>query len=120
MATSRKERINNEIKKILSDVIPGKLKDPRITGLVTVIRAEATADLKHCKAFLSIFGKDRASEQQTFEAILAAAGYIRSELSRGLTTHSTPQLHFVFDNSMEHSDKINSILLKLNLGDKDE
>lgn len=110
MANNRIEKINTELQRSISVIIDNKLKDSRITGLITVLRVDASADLKHAKVFLSILTNTPEKTAKCFEAINSAAGFIRSEASRNFNAHTMPQLHFVLDDSLEHSLKINAIL----------
>ena len=106
----RMEKINSEIQKALSEIISYRLKDPRVTGLVSVLRAETTPDLKHCKVLLSVYAKEEESVRQTFEAIERCKGFIRHELGREVSLRVLPELHFVADDSISYSFKISKMI----------
>ncbi len=105
----RIDRLNSAMKRVIAEVINNKLKDPRITDMVSVMSVEVAKDLKTAKVYLSIFGA--TEENETFMAIKRAAGFIRKELSIAFSDIRTvPSLEFRLDKSMEYSSKIESIL----------
>ncbi|MEX2103706.1 MAG: 30S ribosome-binding factor RbfA, partial [Bacilli bacterium] len=86
--------------------------DPRI-GFVTVTAVEATGDLQHAKVFISILGDDEQKEQ-TLLALNKSKGFLRSEVSKRIRLRHTPELTFVFDQSIEYGSRINQLLHDLN------
>mgnify|MGYP001090768514 CR=1 FL=1 len=68
----RTDRLNSEMRKVIADVIDNKIKDPRVTQMVSVTNVEVAKDLKTAKVYLSIFG-DEEKCATTFEAIKNAA-----------------------------------------------
>ena len=107
------DMVNAEIQRELSKIINYDLKDPRVKGIVTVLRVDTTVDLKHCKVNISIMGEVDETDA-TFDAILRAKGYIRKELARRLRIRQVPELNFVKDDSIEHSIRISKILNDIN------
>lgn len=106
----RIDRLNSEMRKVIANVIDNKIKDPRVTQMVSVTNVEVAKDLKTAKVYLSIFGDDDKCKA-TFEAIRNAAGFIRKELSVAFSEiRSVPSLEFKLDTSMQYSSKIESIL----------
>lgn len=100
---SRSERVNEQIRRELADLIRSGLKDPRIARqmrLVTLTDVEVTPDYAHAKVFYtSLSGDDqRESVDQTLKA---AAGFLRRELGRRIRIHHIPELHFHYDTSVE-------------------
>ena len=109
----RTDRIEEEIKKVASKVISQELKDPRLTGLISVTRVSVTKDLKYCKIFVSMIGaKD---EKEVMEALKSGAGVIRREIGANIRMHSTPEVKFEFDDSMEYGEKIQKISKDLDI-----
>jgi len=106
---NRMIRINDEIKKELSQILRDGLKDPRLTGMASVVRVETTNDLKYCKAYISVMGDDAAKES-CMQAINSAKGFIRSELAKALQLRQTPEFKFILDDSLDYSFKINKLL----------
>ncbi len=107
MGVPRSERIREEFKREISDILR-KMKDPRI-GFVSVTDVELSRDLRHAKVFVSIFG-DEAEKENTLAALLHAQGFIRSELGRRIRLRHTPEITFRLDDSIERGDRINRLL----------
>lgn len=106
----RIERINSEMLKSLSDIIRNRLKDPRVSELVSVLRVDCAKDLQTAKIYVSIYG-DKDKKKSTFDGLKNTAGFIRRELSKDFNfLHSVPELTFLNDDSAEYSQHINSIL----------
>ena len=112
MAFTRFDRINEEIKKALSEIIRG-MKDPRISPLTTVMRAEATNDLKQCKVKISVYDKDDEARRQTVAQLNAAEGFIAREMRHSIDLRHIPTFIFELDDSIEYSVRISEILGKL-------
>ena len=73
-------RINGEVQKVLSEIIRGEIKDPRINPMTSVVMVEVAPDLKTCKAFISVLG-DEESQKSTLAGLKSAVGYIRRQLA---------------------------------------
>ena len=87
----------------------GALKDPRVTGMVTVTGAKMAPDLKEITVYLSILG-DEPVKKSTLEGLRAAATWLQREVSRNLKLRHTPHLRIVFDESVERGDRIDRLL----------
>lgn len=109
----RTERIEEEIKKVVSRVISQELKDPRLTGLISVTKVSVTKDLKYCKVFVSMIGSK--DEKEVMDALKSGAGLIRREIGSNIRMHSTPEVKFEFDDSMEYGEKIQKIINNLDI-----
>jgi ribosome-binding factor A len=108
MARIRVNRIGEQIKKELSQMIQQELKDPRI-GFVTVTGVEMSNDLQMAKVFISVLG-DSEGKQQSLVGLEKARGYLRSEIGRRIHMRHTPELVFEIDESLEHSHHITKLL----------
>ena len=97
----KNNRINGEVQKELSGIIRTELKDPRIHPMTTVTRAIVTADLKYCKAYISVLGTAEESEE-TLKGLRNAVGFIRSQLAKRINLRNTPEIQFVPDDSIEY------------------
>lgn len=89
------------VKEAVSDAITNHLSDPRIEGLVSVTRVDATADLRNADVYLSIFGKDDAAQNKTFAAITHAKSRIQSLVAGRLQSKFCPVLHFYKDEKLK-------------------
>lgn len=106
----RIERINGELQKTIADIIRTRVRNPHVTGMVSVIGVDTAKDLKTAKVIVSIYG-DAEKANETFEALNSCAGFIRHELSNDFKDlRVVPQLRFVLDKSMEYSEKIHTLL----------
>ena len=109
MAKKRLGRINDEIRDALSSSLR-RIKDPRVNGgLISIIRCEATGDLRYCKVFVSVLG-DEKTQKDVMKGLKSAAGWLRRELSQNLDLRYTPELIMELDNSIEHGATISKIL----------
>ena len=99
MANNRIGRINEEIQREMSSLIR-TVKDPRVTGLISVTAVDTTPDLKFCKLYISVL--DKSDVNQVLKGLKSASGYLRRELGRTLNLRNTPELTFVRDDSIDH------------------
>jgi ribosome-binding factor A len=118
MARIRVSRVGEQIKKELSQIVQRELKDPRI-GFVTVTAVEMSGDLQQAKVYVSIFGQTEEKEQ-TLIALEKAKGYMRSEIGKRIRLRYIPELSFVSDESLEHSEHINKLLSDVSTSDLEE
>lgn len=98
MASNRMGRINEEIQRELSSLIR-TVKDPRVTGMISVTAVETTPDLKFAKIYISVL--DKSDCTQVLKGLKSAGGYLRRELGRSLNLRNTPELTFVQDDSID-------------------
>ncbi|MBQ9134930.1 MAG: 30S ribosome-binding factor RbfA [Lachnospiraceae bacterium] len=94
-------RINGEVQRVLAEIIRGDIKDPRISPLTSVVAVEVAPDLKTCKAYISVFGDEKA-RQDTYKGLKSAEGYIKNQLARIINLRNTPEITFVMDQSIEY------------------
>lgn len=115
----RIDRLNSEMRKVIADVIDNKIKDPRVTEMVSVSRVEVAKDLKTAKVYLSLYGnKDKIDA--TFDGIVRAGGFIRKELSLAFRViRQVPELRFIKDDSLDYSAKIESVIEEIKKNDAD-
>ena len=119
MAGNRTARINEEIMKALSEILP-TVKDPRLQGcMLSIVRCEATPDLRGCKVYISVLGSYDAKElKRGFKSV---SGFLRRELAHMLTLRYTPELVFEIDDSISYGVHISKLLNDLDIKhDEDE
>lgn len=112
----RTKRIGEEIKKIVSKIILGGIKDPRVSTLVSVVDVDVTSDLKYAYIYVSILSGDKES---TLEGLKSASGFIRREVGKGIKLRYTPEIVFKLDESIEKGLYMSDLIRKLNIS-KDE
>ncbi|MBU7005589.1 30S ribosome-binding factor RbfA [Phosphitispora fastidiosa] len=108
MTSHRANRVAEEIKKEITQMLREEIKDPRI-GFVTVTGAEVTPDIRYAKVFVSIYGDDDA-KVQSMQALEKAKGFVRSELGKRIRLRYTPEVTFRFDSSIEYGARIMKLL----------
>lgn len=109
MGANKIERINSELKRQLSTIISQDIKDPRVIGLVSVIKVDCDSDLKTCKVYLSVLGAN-GKEAEVVKAINNAEGFIKSILKKKIEIRALPEFRFVLDDSISYGIKISKIL----------
>ena len=108
---NRLGRIDEELKKEISNIINYELKNPKITGLISVTKTKITPDLKYAKVYVSILNSKNTKD--TFANLKKSSGYIRTEIAKRINLRITPELVFVLDDSMEYGAKIDQILKEI-------
>ena len=101
MATRRQEKVARIIKEAVSDCITHHLSDPRIEGLVSVTKVDISPDLRNVDVFISVFGKDEASQKKTFSAIVHATKRIQTFMAHSLQARFCPILHIKEDDNFK-------------------
>lgn len=96
----RLERVNHLIREEISLLLQRQVKDPRLSGFITVTRVSTSADLGHAKVYISIMG-DEAEKKEIMETLAKASGFLRRSLREQLTLRYIPELHFHRDDSIE-------------------
>jgi ribosome-binding factor A len=107
----RAERLADQIRAEVAEMIAAELKDPRI-GFATVTGVDMSGDLHHARVSVSVLGSADA-QQRSLEGLTSAAGYVRRELSRRLRLRRVPELSFVLDHAAEDNERLETLLQKL-------
>ena len=105
---NRFERINEELRKEISNIISFELKNPNATGLISITKVKVTNDLKFAKVYVSVLNSKNVKD--TLAALKKSSGFIRSEIAKRVNLRQTPELIFELDDSMEYGAKIDTIL----------
>ena len=112
----RANRVAEQMKKELGEIIGRKLKDPRI-GFVTVTDVAVTGDLQQATIYITVLDGDR---NDTLRALEKAKGFIRSEIGQRIRLRVTPELLFVFDESAAYGNRIDNLLRQINQSSNEE
>jgi ribosome-binding factor A len=107
----RANRVSEQMKKELSDIIGRKIKDPRI-GFVTVTDVQVTGDLQQAKVYITVLGGEDQREN-TLKGLAKAKGFIRSEVGQRIRLRKTPEIIFEFDESIDYGNHIETLLRKV-------
>ena len=127
----RTGRVGEEIRRIISDLLLRELKDPRLSGIVSISAVEVTSDLSYVTVYITILGDnlreeaDQARKDQVLEAFHSAKGLIRREIGRQIKLRHVPDLVFKFDTSLEYGRHITKVIQELGIrsgedGDNEE
>ena len=112
---TRMIRINDEIQREAANIIRSEVKDPRIVSLTSVVKAEATSDLKYCKIYVSVLG-----DEEEKAGLKNAAGFIRHLLAERINLRNTPEITFKLDDSLEYAIKMNKLIDEISKGSSEE
>src|SRR4030095_4220515 len=104
----RANRVGEQMKKELGEIISRKIKDPRI-GFVTVTDVQVTGDLQQATVYISVLG-DEKQRENTLMGLAKAKGFIRSEIGQRIRLRKTPEILFEFDESIEYGNRIDTLL----------
>ncbi|MER2008364.1 MAG: 30S ribosome-binding factor RbfA [Psychrobacillus sp.] len=112
----RANRVAEQMKKELGEIIGRKLKDPRI-GFVTVTDVAVTGDLQQATIYITVLDGDR---NDTLRALEKAKGFIRSEIGQRIRLRVTPELLFEYDESAAYGNRIDNLLRQINQSSNEE
>lgn len=101
-------RIDEEFKREISQIINYELKNPNVTGMISVTKVKVTTDLSYATVYVSILNSKNIKD--TLAGLKKSSGYIRSELAKRINLRNTPEIIFELDDSIEYGAKIDSIL----------
>jgi ribosome-binding factor A len=102
---SRNQRVAEQIQRELADLLQFEVKDPRVQG-VTLTEVDVSRDLAHAKVYFVT----HAHPEESTQALAKAAGFLRTQLSRRLVMRSVPQLHFVYDESLDRGIRLSRLI----------
>jgi ribosome-binding factor A len=107
-AGRRPEQIAETVRQVVAEGLSREVRDPRV-GFVTVTGVDVSGDLSHAKVRVSVMG-DEAEKSKAMEGLRSAAGFLRTKLTKALTTRTVPELHFEIDRGAQHAARINELL----------
>jgi len=107
--THRIERVNQLIRREVSELIQQQLRDPRLDDFIAVTEVNTSPDLKYARIFVSSMS-GKQEEKKILRVLNAAAGFLRTELAHKMRLRHMPELSFHWDDSIEHGDRILRLL----------
>lgn len=121
MNEKRVNRISEEIKKIISELLYNGLKDPRISSMTSITRVDVTRDLRYAKIYVSVFGNNEEKES-SIDGLNSAKGFIRKEIGNKIDIRYIPEPIFILDESIEEGIRMSKLIedINKNIGNKDE
>lgn len=111
MANVKIERLNHVFMQEISNILMTEIKDEDIK-FVTVTGVDITNDLSYAKVYVTVFDEDK--RKTTLEALNGASHFIRGKLSERVEIRHTPELKFIYDESIEYGNHIEEIIDKIN------
>jgi len=108
---NRLGRIDEQYRKEISQILNYELKNPNVTGLISVTKVKVTNDLKFAKVYVSILNSKNLKD--TLAGLKKSAGFIRSELAKRVNLRNTPEIIFELDDSLEYGARIDNILKEI-------
>ncbi|MEG2348644.1 MAG: 30S ribosome-binding factor RbfA [Clostridia bacterium] len=112
------ERLEQDVKVALSNIITYEVHDPSVTGLISVTDVKITPDQKYAKVYTSIYGKQ--NKEKVIEALKKATGFIKSELSKRVKMRNIPALTFALDDSIEYGARMDKVIDDVIKNDNDK
>jgi len=108
MTGDRMRRVDEAMREVLSDAITSEIKDPRV-GFITVTAVETSPDLRHARVFVSVLGEEKV-RRRSLAGLESAHGYLQKRVAGELRLKHTPELQFLYDDSVDRGLRIQEIL----------
>jgi len=105
---SRSRRVEENLKRLLSELVRREVKDPRV-GLVTITAVEVSRDLTHARVFVTPFA-GQGNAEEMLQALRHAAGFLRHELRHALRLRVTPELDFRLDEAIDRGARVSALI----------
>lgn len=110
----RSDRVAEMLQRKLSQIIHQEIKDPRLPNFVTISGVKVSGDLGHAKIYFTVLNEDA---KDTAAILNKAASYLRTALARTIKLRIVPQLHFVYDESIEYGRRLGKLIDEANADD---
>jgi ribosome-binding factor A len=105
--SGRPQKLGDLIQRELADLLARELRDPRV-GMLTITSVDVSPDLSHAKVFFTLLQKEKLED--TLHGLKRSAGFLRSQLARRIKLYTTPELRFVYDESVERGDHLSRLI----------
>ncbi len=115
MREKRVQRIGEELRRVISDIIRSKIKDPRIPEIISVTNVLVTKDLSFAKIFVEIMGT-KEEQEAALEGLNSAKGFIKKEISSEVKLRQMPELIFILDETLDINLKMEKLIEEVNHG----
>ncbi len=114
--TLRNERVRKALMKEIADILQREIRDSRISGVVSILDVEVAHDNSFAKVYYSVLGND-AQKEKTKEAIVHNTPKIRYEVGKRIRLRLTPELRFIYDDSIDRGSKVTELIDKISRGE---
>ena len=112
----RNERVRKELMREISEILRTEIRDTRISGIVSIVDVEVAHDNSFAKVYYSVFGSPEQIES-TKIAMEKNTPKFRYEVGKRIRLRLTPELRFIFDDSIERGTRVNELLDKISRGE---
>lgn len=106
--SNRMNKIDEELRKEISNIVSFELKNPHLTGLISVTKVKTTPDLRFARVYVTMINEK--SKKENLSILKQSSGYVRSAIAKKINLRYTPELIFEFDDSLEYGSRIDEIL----------
>lgn len=106
--SNRLNRINEELKREISNIINYEVTNSNVTGIISVTSVKISPDLRYARVFVSVLNSKNI--KHTIAGLKSSSGFIRSRIAEKINLRVTPELVFELDESMQYGEKIDTIL----------
>jgi ribosome-binding factor A len=106
-SSGRPQKLGDLIQRELSELLARELRDPRV-GMLTITSVDVSPDLSHAKVFFTLLQKEKLED--TLHGLKRSAGFLRSQLAKRIKLYTTPELRFVYDESVERGDHLSRLI----------
>jgi ribosome-binding factor A len=111
VSRGRPRKVADLIQRELTDLLLREVRDPGI-GMITITSVDVSPDLSHAKVFFTLLQPEQKAS--TEKALQRAAGYLRSQIAHRIKLYTSPELRFVYDESIERGDKLSQLIDEAN------
>ena len=109
MISRRQERVNEQLRQEISEIVHKDMNDPRLSGVVSFTAVRVSPDLGAANVYFSVFG-DQETRDEVLDVLRKASGFVRKELAGRLVLKRTPSLSFRFDDSLDRGSRISELI----------
>jgi ribosome-binding factor A len=113
----RTDRIAETMLRNLAQIIQQEITDPRMRGLVTISAVKVSKDLSHAKVYFTVLNDE---PEHAATILNTAASYLRTLLAKTMKLRIIPQLHFVYDESIEYGKHLSRLIDEVNTPNDDD
>ena len=111
----RTDRVNEQLREEISVLLARQIKDPRLTGVISITRVVTSGDLRSARVFISVMG-GQETKQAALEGIQSAASFLRRELRGRINMKHTPFMTYHLDDSLEGADQVLRLMDQIGTG----
>lgn len=104
----RMEKVDSTIKREVAKILREDMRDRELTGLITVTKVETTPDFAISKIYISMIGAK--NDNANLRTLKKASGFVRTKLAKNINFKKTPEIVFLFDDSIEYGYKMDKLI----------